>query len=305
MTKNLAASIRARLLAVAKSQAADFNQILVRFAPERFLYRMSQSAHADRFLLKGALLFALWYDLPHRPTRDADLLGFGPSDLASIAQTFRDIVNVQVEDGIIFDPESVSVEEIRKEAGYAGARVLIAATLANARCKTQIDIGFGDAVTPGPVHAVYPVLIEELPAPRLRTYPAYTVVAEKLHAIALLGMTNSRLKDYMDLSVLLDHEVLDADIPAEAIAATFVRREMQVPTELPVGLTEEFGNDPTRQAMWTAFLKKNQLASSAGAAVPLGVSRFALTADRQHENDVHLGDIAVEREIPGGPAADD
>ena len=154
----------------------------------------------------------------------------------------------------------MSVEEIRKEAGYAGARVLIAATLANARCKTQIDIGFGDAVTPGPVHAVYPVLIEELPAPRLRTYPAYTVVAEKLHAIALLGMTNSRLKDYMDLSVLLDREVLDADIPAEAIAATFVRREMQVPTELPVGLTEEFGNDPTRQAMWAAFLKKNQLA---------------------------------------------
>jgi hypothetical protein len=221
---------------------------------------MSQSAHADRFLLKGALLFTLWYDLPHRPTRDADLHGFGPSDLASIAQTFRDIGNVQVEDGIIFDPKSVSVEEIRKEAGYAGARVLITAVLANARCKTQIDIGFGDAVTPGPVSAVYPVLLEELPAPRLRTYPAYTVVAEKLHAIALLGMTNSRLKDYLDLSVLLDREILDADILAEAIAATFIRREMSVPTELPVGLTDEFGIDPTRQAMWTAFLKKNQLA---------------------------------------------
>jgi hypothetical protein len=209
---------------------------------------------------QGGLLFTLWYDLPHRPTRDADLLGFGPSDPASIAQTFRDIVNIQVEDGITFDPESISVEEIRKEAGYAGARVLIAATLSNARCKTQIDIGFGDAVTPGPVHAVYPVLIEDLPAPRLRTYPAYTVVAEKLHAIALLGMTNSRLKDYMDLSVLLDREVLDADILAEAIAATFVRRGMPVPTELPVGLTEEFGNDSTRQAMWTAFLKRNQMA---------------------------------------------
>lgn len=260
MTKNLAASIRARLLAVAKAQGADFNQILVRFALERILYRMSQSAHADRFVLKGALLFTLWYDLPHRPTRDADLLGFGPSDLASIAQTFRDIANVQVEDGIIFDPESVSVEEIRKEAGYAGARVLITAVLANARCKAQIDIGFGDAVTPGPVSAVYPVLIEELPAPHLRTYPAYTVVAEKLHAIALLGMTNSRLKDYLDISVLLDREALDADILAEAIAATFVRRGMPVPTELPVGLTDEFGIDPTRQAMWTAFLKKNQLA---------------------------------------------
>jgi hypothetical protein len=132
MTKNLAASVRARLLAVAKSQAADFNQILVRFALERILYRMSQSAHADRILLKGALLFTLWYDLPHRPTRDADLVGFGPSDLASIAQTFRDIVNVQGEDGIIFDPESVSVEAIRKEAGSAVARVLITAAFSSA-----------------------------------------------------------------------------------------------------------------------------------------------------------------------------
>jgi hypothetical protein len=173
----------------------DFNQVLVRFALERILYRLSQSEHADRFLLKGALLFALWYDMPHRPTRDADLLGFGPSDLDSIAQTFRDIASVDADDGIVFDPASVTAEEIRKEAGYAGARVLISGEIAKARCKTQIDIGFGDAVTPGPVHSVYPVLLEDLPAPRLRAYPTYTVVAEKLHAIALLGMTNSRLKD--------------------------------------------------------------------------------------------------------------
>lgn len=193
MKKDLAASVRARLLAVAKSQGADFNQVLVRFALERLLYRLSQSAHADRFLLKGALLFTLWYDMPHRPTRDADLLGFGPSDLESIGQTFRDIASVAVEDGITFDPATVSVEEIRKDAGYAGARVLIAGEIAKARCKTQIDIGFGDAITPGPVQAVYPVLIDDLPAPRLRTYPVYTVISEKLHAIALLGMTKPRL----------------------------------------------------------------------------------------------------------------
>ena len=259
MNKNLAASVRARLLNVAKAQGADFNQVLVRFALARILYRLSLSAHADHFLLKGALLFTLWYDMPHRTTRDADLLGFGPSDLESIAQTFRDIASVEVEDGITFDPVSVSVEEIRKDAGYAGARVLITGEIAKARCKTQIDIGFGDAVTPGPVHSVFPVLIADLPAPRLRTYPVYTVIAEKLHAIVLLGMTNSRLKDYLDLWVLLDREALNANMLARAIAATFVRREMPVPVVLPIGLTDEFATDSSRQAMWHAFLKKNEI----------------------------------------------
>jgi len=264
MNQNLAASVRARLLNIAKADQTDFNQVLVRYALERFLYRLSQSAHADHFLLKGAMLFNLWYDMPHRPTRDADLLGFGPSDLKSIGQTFRDIVSVAADDGIVFDPASVSVEEIRKAAGYAGARVLVSAELARARCKTQIDIGFGDAVTPGPVEAVYPVLIADFPAPHLRTYPVYTVIAEKLHAIELLGMTNSRLKDYLDLSVLLEREELDPATLANAIAATFTRRGTALPTELPIGLTDEFANDTSRQALWAAFLRKNEL-----AAVPL------------------------------------
>lgn len=257
---NVAASVRARLLNVAKAQGVDFNQVLVRFALERILYRLSQSEHADHFLLKGALLFTLWYDMPHRTTRDADLLGFGASDLESVTQTFRDIASVAVDDGIVFDPDSVAAEEIRKDAGYAGARIFISGELARARCKTQIDIGFGDAVTPGPVDATYPVLLADLPAPRLRTYPVYTVVAEKLHAIALLGMTNSRLKDYLDLSVLLDREALDTDLLAQAIKATFERRGMAVPAGLPVGLTDEFAHDPSRQALWQAFIKKNELA---------------------------------------------
>ena len=258
-TPNVAASVRARLLNVAKAQGVDFNQVLVRFALERILYRLTQSPHADRFLLKGALLFTLWYDMPHRATRDADLLGFGASDLESVAQVFRDIAAVPVEDGIVFDPASVTVEEIRKEAGYGGVRVMIAGDLARARCKTQIDVGFGDAVTPAPVDSVYPVLLEEMPAPRLRAYPTYTVIAEKLHAIALLGMTNSRLKDYFDLSVLLERETLDTDLLAQAIKATFERRGMAVPDALPVGLTDEFAHDASRQALWLAFLKKNEL----------------------------------------------
>ncbi len=272
---NVAASVRARLLNVAKVQGVDFNQVLVRFALERILYRMAQSPHADRFLLKGALLFTLWYDMPHRATRDADLLGFGASDLDSVAQAFRDIAAVPVDDGIVFDPAAVTVEEIRKEAGYGGVRVIVAGDLARARCKTQIDVGFGDAVTPAPVDSVYPVLLDDLPAPRLRVYPKYTVIAEKLHAIALLGMTNSRLKDYFDLSVLLERETLDNDLLAQAVKATFERRGMPVPHALPVGLTDEFAGDASRQALWLAFLRKNDLAPTPLPAV-VGRVRGAL-----------------------------
>jgi predicted nucleotidyltransferase component of viral defense system len=275
MSPNLAASVRARLLNLGKAQGSDFNQLLVRFALERILYRLAQSKYADRYLLKGALLFTLWYDMPHRATRDADLLGFGASDLESVAQVFREIAAVAVDDGIVFEPASVIVEEIRKETGYGGVRVVIAGELAKARCKTQIDVGFGDAVTPGPVDSIYPVLLDDLPAPRLRAYPTYTVVAEKLHAIALLGMTNSRVKDYFDLSVLLERETLDGDLLAQAIKATFERRGMDVPTTLPVGLTDEFAHDASRQALWQAFVKKNELAPEPLADI-VGRLRMAL-----------------------------
>ena len=261
MTQDLAASIRARLLNLAKANNTDFNQLLVRYALERFLYRISQSKYSNQFLLKGALLFVIWYDMPHRPTRDADLLGFGDSNLKSLEETFRDISSMMVDDGVVFDPDSVTVEEIRKEAGYSGARVVISANLAKARTKTQIDIGFGDVVTPNPIDATYPTLLDDMPPPILRVYPIYTVIAEKLHAIVLLGMTNTRLKDYFDLQVLLDREEIDIHILTEAISATFVRRGMPIPTELPIGLSDEFAKDPTRQKLWDAFLKKNDIKS--------------------------------------------
>ena len=274
--QDLAESVRARLLNIAKAEQTDFNAVLVRYALERFLYRLGVSAHAEHFVLKGAMLFNLWYAMPHRPTRDVDLLGFGASDLESIAQTFRQIVSVAADDGMVFDPASVSVQEIRKSAGYAGARVLVSAELARARCKVQIDVGFGDAVTPGPVDATYPVLLADFAAPQLRTYPVYTVVAEKLHAMVLLGMTNSRLKDYLDLWILLDREVLDADTLATAIAATFSRRATAFPNGLPIGLSDEFANDSSRQTLWAAFLKKNDL-----VAVPLSKVVLTLRAKLQ------------------------
>ena len=259
MTRDRAASVRARLLNVAKATGTDFNLVLVRFALERLLFRLSTSAHSDRFVLKGALLFTLWYDLPHRATRDADLLGFGPSDTGSMASVFRDIASVAVDDGIVFDPASVRVGVIRKDAGYGGVRVTLNGKLANARCVAQVDVGFGDAVTPGPTDAVYPVLLDDLPAPRLRTYPVYTVVAEKLHAIVVLGMVNSRLKDYLDLVVIMEREALDEPTLALAIAATFQRRGTALPNTPPVGLSDEFALDPTRIALWQSLLKKNDI----------------------------------------------
>jgi hypothetical protein len=259
MTRDRAASVRARLLNVAKATGTDFNLVLVRFALERLLFRLSTSAYSDRFVLKGALLFTLWYDLPHRATRDADLLGFGPSDTGSMASVFRDIASVAVDDGIVFDPASVRVGVVRKDAGYGGVRVTLNGKLANARCVAQVDVGFGDAVTPGPTDAVYPVLLDDLPAPRLRTYPVYTVVAEKLHAIVVLGMVNSRLKDYLDLVVIMEREALDEPTLALAIAATFQRRGTALPKAPPVGLSDEFALDPTRIALWQSLLKKNDI----------------------------------------------
>jgi hypothetical protein len=259
MKNNLAESIRARLLNLSKSEGSDFSTLLTRYALERFLYRISQSEYANIFLLKGALLFALWYDMPHRPTKDIDLLGFGQSDLLTMKRIFQEIATIACEDGISFSPTSIIVDEIRKNTGYIGARVILSGELAKARCKIQIDIGFGDAVTPEPIEATYPVLLNDLPAPCLRAYPVYTVIAEKLHAITMLGMANSRLKDYLDLMVMFDREEIDENILAHAIFATFKRRSTEISSSLPIGLTDEFGKDTSRQSIWNVFLKKNEL----------------------------------------------
>lgn len=259
MSRNLTASIRARLKQRADAAKQDFNLTLTHYGLERLLYRLSVSAHAPSFLLKGALLFSIWYDLPHRPTRDADLLGFGPDDVDSAVATFREICQISVEDGIAFDPASVKGAVIRKEAGYGGVRIDLQAQLDGARIALQVDIGFGDAVTPAPEAISYPVLLDELPAPQLRAYPKYTVVAEKFHAICLLGMTNTRMKDYFDLWVLLSENALDQAELRRAIEATFDCRKMAIPTVMPAGLSEAFLADAVKQKQWNAFLKKNRL----------------------------------------------
>ena len=259
MSHNLAASIRARLKQHADASKQDFNLTLTHYGLERLLYRLSASPHAPNFLLKGALLFSLWYDHPHRPTRDVDLLGFGPDDIDTAVTTFRDICQIAVKDGIIFDPTSVKGAAIRKDAGYGGVRVDLQAKLDGARIALQIDIGFGDAVTPAPEAITYPVFLDDLPAPQLRAYPKHTVVAEKFHAICLLGMANTRMKDYFDLWVLLSESDLAPPELRRAIEATFARRQMVIPISTPIGLDDAFAIDAIKQMQWAAFLKKSRL----------------------------------------------
>jgi Nucleotidyl transferase AbiEii toxin, Type IV TA system len=259
MTRNLAASVRARLKLRAVATQQEFNLTLTHYGLERLLYRLSISDHAPNFLLKGALLFSLWYDQPHRPTRDADLLGFGSDDITSVVTTFHEICQISVEDGIVFDTASIKGTTIRKETGYGGVRIDLLAHVDGARIALQVDIGFGDAVTPAPESISYPVLLDDLPAPQLRAYPKYTVVAEKFHAICLLGMANTRMKDYFDLEILLSEGTLDAEQLKRAIEATFTRRKTPLPMSLPAGLSNVFATDTIKQTQWMAFLKKNRL----------------------------------------------
>jgi hypothetical protein len=259
MTANRAASIRARLKQHPETSKQDFNLTLTQYGLERLLYRLSVSEHAPNFLLKGALLFQLWYGQSHRPTRDADLLGFGPDDVPTLVGVFRSICSIAVDDGIVFDPESVAGTEIRKDAGYGGVRIDVRATLDGARLALQVDIGFGDAVTPEAQHVTYPTLLNDVPAPTLRAYPKATVVAEKLHAVTVLGMTNTRMKDFFDLWVLLHDTTLNDAELQRAIEATFTRRQTAVPGTQPIGLSDAFAEDATKQVQWRAFLKKNRL----------------------------------------------
>jgi hypothetical protein len=257
--RNISASVRDRLLNKARTEKLDFNLLLTRYALERMLYRLSISKQRDQFLLKGALLFDLWFDVPHRPTHDADFLGFGSAEIPHIEVIFRDICRIEVEDGIAFQPDTVKAAEIRKEANYAGVRVTLLGRLDSARCAVQIDIGFGDAVVPGPDEVHYPVILGEMPGPHLHVYPRYTVVAEKLEALTSLGMLNSRMKDYFDLWVLAKHSDFDGLILSRAVAATFERRRTAVPAGVPIGLSDEFVNDAQKGKQWQGFLRKNAL----------------------------------------------
>lgn len=265
--RNMAASVRSRLTALAHAQGQETEYILTRYALERLLYRITRSSFSDDFILKGALLFALWDERARRPTRDLDLLGFGSDSPERVEHIFRDLCALAVEDdGLVFAPESVRANPIREAQEYGGVRVTLQATLGSARLRVQVDIGFGDVITPSPQEVIFPTLLS-LPAPVARAYPRETVVAEKVEALTHLGMTNTRMKDFYDLWLLARLFSFDGLILATAIATTFTRRRTPLPEAEPLALTDVFAHDPGKSAEWRAFILRSRL-DSPGLILP-------------------------------------
>jgi len=259
---NLAASVRQQLLNQARDKGEDFNLVLTRYALERLLYRLTRSQYADRFVLKGAMLFAVWANRVYRPTRDLDLLGYGDSSQQTLTKVFQEICLTDAEpDGLVFNANSVRINEIREHQEYGGCRVQLVAYLANAQINLQIDIGFGDVVRPEAERIDYPTLLD-FPAPRVWAYPREAVVAEKLQAIVALGMANTRMKDFYDLWVIASQFSFSGPSLVEAIKATFARRGTQIPSEVPIALSEAFSQDPGKTTQWRAFLRRSGLEES-------------------------------------------
>ena len=257
----VAQSVFDRLKTLAVQRKEDFNSLLARYSNERFLYRLSRTEHAPRFVLKGAMLFVVWLNRLHRPTRDMDFLGYGEITEQNLRAVFTGICGLEAEpDGLVFDASSIEVEALRENQVYHGLRVKIAGKLGNARANIQIDVGIGDAVFPEPVEIDYPTLLN-LPSPRLKIYPAETVVAEKLDAMLQLGLRNSRMKDFFDLWLISRTFTFDGVVLSEAVRRTTERRQTIV-DDVPVCFTDEFVEDPSKQNQWKAFLRQGRLSEA-------------------------------------------
>jgi predicted nucleotidyltransferase component of viral defense system len=297
--RNLAASVRQRLTQIARDNGEDFHLVLTRYGLERLLYRLTRSPHAETFVLKGACLFQLWSDQPHRPTRDLDLLGRGEGTIEHFETIFRQVCEQPVEaDGLEFLSDRVRGMSIKDEDQYQGIRLRVDARLANARLPLQVDVGFGDAITPGPIEIEYPTLLD-FPSPSLRAYPRETVIAEKFQAMVVLGMANSRMKDFFDLWTLAREYAFDGATLRAALQATFARRQTTPPTSPPLALTSVFALDKPKQTQWRAFLRKGKLANEL-TALPdvIGLLEPFLMPPTQA---ISAGRPFSDQWLPGGP----
>jgi len=298
-TKDIVSSVRQQLLNISRKRGEDFQFCLTRYALERFLYRLSQSPHAERFVLKGALLLMSWTEEPYRPTRDLDLLGFSDPGSASLVGMLTDICLTAVApDGLVFDADSLAIEEIRRELDYEAQRIKMMAYLGEVRIPLRIDIAFGDAVSPSPVKTVYPALLE-LPQAYVRAYRKETVVAEKVQAAIVLGIRNSRMKDFFDLLWLSRLFAFDGRALVGAIQATFNRPKTNLPTRVPFPLTEAFASDPVKQIQWRAFLRKSDI-SHMPAEIEKVISELAsfLVLPLEYASGAKVLDRSWK---PGGP----
>jgi predicted nucleotidyltransferase component of viral defense system len=256
---NLPASVLARLRNVAREKNTDYQLILRRYAIERLLHRLSISQYRDQFVLKGAMLFTAWFEDPFRPTQDLDLLGHGDPATSTIEAVFRAICQTETEDdGLVFDADGLNAQPIREDQQYGGVRIKTKALLGKTQIPVQVDIGFGDAITPAAQELEFPPLLSP-EGPRLNAYTKETVVAEKLQAIVVLGRANSRMKDFYDLLALSRLFEFEGRTLASAIRATFERRGTAVPTAVPDGLDDKFAEDEEKRRQWTAFVRREPL----------------------------------------------
>jgi len=273
---NKAASIRQKLLNYAKSNGQDFQRTIDTYAIECILDRLAHSTYTDRFLLKGALLFTVWKGLGKRPTRDIDLMGRCANELDSIVRIFKEIVSVDIKDDcVVFFPDQTEGLRIKEDDEYEGIRIFIGGALSGATFKVQIDIGFGDSVTPSPVHASFPRMLN-MRSFSLLMYQPETVFAEKLEAIVSRGMPNSRMKDYYDLSVLIRDRMVQAELVRESVANTFERRKTAIPVSCPIGFSDKFAQDGTKIAQWKGFLKKSGLNAGDLSDVIIVIREFVM-----------------------------
>jgi len=254
--KNVVASVLARLRNEATSQGVPFNQVLQFYAMERFLSRLSRSPHVNGVLLKGALLLKA-VGIPHaRPTMDIDLLRQGKADRDTLIAIVKDCALVEDEtDGVTFDPSSIVVEEITKDAVYQGTRIQIAGRMNNVRLNVQIDFGVGDVVIPGPRLIEYPALLDQ-PAVKLRAYPVEAAIAEKFQAMVALDAANSRMKDFYDIWTFARNLDFDGATLAQSIAGTFKQRETTLPAEAPTALTAAYFGADEHVRQWRAFARR-------------------------------------------------
>jgi predicted nucleotidyltransferase component of viral defense system len=275
--RNTSASIRQRLLNHSTAIKTDPNLVLIWYGLERFLYRLSVSTHSERFVLKGAMLFRLWGGENFRSTKDLDLEGFLQDEAEVVREVFASICAQPVEDdGLVFDASSVKVTEIRGTQEYGGFRVLLTAKLGTAVLHLQIDVGFGDAITPTPAITEFPSILSQS-RPRIRVYPRETVVAEKFEAMVQLGMTNSRMKDYYDLWFMSSHFEFEGPTLAAAMRATFERRGTVIPRLSPIALTVEYAADRNHVRQWAAFSKSLGVEATPGLGVVIDkISEFVL-----------------------------
>lgn len=273
-------------------------ELLQYYAMERFLYRLSTTAHRARFILKGALMLHVWDAPLARATKDLDFLGRLDNSLENLERVIREVCAADVEpDGMVFDPATVKTERIKEDADYEGVRVRFVGLLGKARVAMQIDVGFGDIVTPGAQDITYPAQLD-FPAPALSGYPRETVIAEKFQAMAYLRTLNSRMKDFYDVWLLASQFAFDGTVLAKAITATFKNRETALDVA-PIAFTPDFTEQASTLAQWTAFRKKlpnTECPERLAEVVPF-LSEFLLPIARA----AAAGEDFDQRWPPGGP----